>query len=289
MYGGKMMKIFILFLFIFISCKEQRNTTSSFYAQTKKKWIGATRLINIHKYVKEKETLKKPAGTWQKIFEVEYDENPNTQRRDCLFYYIPFDGESGIIKIVRFDEKCSFDGPNDDEEELKGIYNFSYEYRSDYKAKYQLILKIDDKVLKYSFNNFSKNELETKIGSSSNPTSKNYGVRVFPKKVNGEFLKKEIIEDGEVCFQVDSRCKIKKENHCDQCQGGSYSIIDNACPTKFTKVCGVNQCGYKNQAACIRGYISTDFKLDYCMNDSPVGFCQKGLRVICYNGKLICR
>jgi hypothetical protein len=51
----------------------------------------------------------------------------------------------------------------------------------------------------------------------------------------------------------------------------------------------MDKCGRAGFPACIRGYVAS--KLDpnaFCINDSPVGFCQKGLRVVCLNNQLMC-
>ncbi len=109
------------------------------------------------------------------------------------------------------------------------------------------------------------------------------------------FLKQSVSKDlnklknGEYCFQVDDQCNIQIPNLCSLCPFASYPIINSNCKKKASMKCGNIQCGHKNAPACITGWAASDYQLDFCINDSPLGYCKKGLRVFCENNELICR
>jgi hypothetical protein len=102
---------------------------------------------------------------------------------------------------------------------------------------------------------------------------------------HGKYRKE--IEEPESCYEVDANCKVVK-NNCDQCPNGFFEIIDSNCPGGGTRYCGSQLCGVKGDYACYRGKRYSGYTLDYCVNDSPVGFCNKLYRIRCLGKKLIC-
>lgn len=97
------------------------------------------------------------------------------------------------------------------------------------------------------------------------------------------------LNNHEVCHNINDSCQESGPNICLACKSGHTNIINSNCINKFSKVCGTFTCGKKDSYVCIRGRRGSEYSGDYCINDSPLGFCEKPLRVLCVDGKLICR
>jgi hypothetical protein len=163
----------------------------------------------------------------------------------------------------------------------KNFYNFKIKIKSN-----QFTIKMDSEKIKIDLYNLQTNE-KPKVAMQSAVESKSFSSVDIAIEESRVVIPQKTILDGKICFDVDDECNHEADN-CMKCQYGSYTIINSACRTKYSKVCGHNNCGQNGQHACIRGFEITDFKLDYCITDSPAGFCNKGLRVFCHNQTLVC-
>lgn len=164
----------------------------------------------------------------------------------------------------------------------KRLYKTSYFYNYDVSLNHnKLILKYDNKLKKIKLLNL-KNERALKLFESSltNPVD----IAIID---DNDFYPPRI-KKGEFCQKVDDKCNDLITPSCNVCEGPHYSVINSNCRKRFSKICGTNNCGEKGQPACIRGFKTVELNLNYCLTDSPLGFCKEGLRVFCHNSLLIC-
>lgn len=279
--------IFILMTLLF-SCKE-KSVDLNFYKETNRRWLAATGISWSSPYYKQDTKILKPKGTWQAILEVSFIDKDFNQARDCVLYRVPSNEKEGELKIIpnRDARPCKELVGDDEYISLQGIINFGFEFNHSTESKENLTLKIDTHRLKYNFLNLDLKKYDESILSSSAKVTKFKGALITSDISYS--LEKEYHKDGKVCFDVNDECKIIIEDSCDLCETSSFKTVSSACPTKYRRVCGRDICGTKGQAACLRGYLASGLDpSSYCINDSPVGICQKGLRVICENGTLIC-
>lgn len=261
-----------------------------FFDNLSYRWMGASRFELINKNITYGESISKPQGTWQTLGAV-YVKNSNfSEHKDCLFYYVPLEEKPGVLKIkfLRKNQRCEDFLHQEGSLLLEGIYNLGLEVREEYNSDFHLRIRIDEKKYDYKFPNFSKRDLGSDKLSNGVMKSQFHGIEVGVP-VNTIVEDEVQLKDGEICFDVNDACEVTMSFRCDQCENSSYPVIASACSQKFRQVCGVNNCGTKDTPACIRGYVSTGYKLDYCINDSPIGFCAEGLRVTCFNNQLFCK
>lgn len=229
--------------------------------------VSTYHIGEINENLVNEENIKAPPGTWQAALRLSAYANMFERVDYCLLVKIPYKLEPGKIKFVRsktLEKTCSEQlfAPQDSAE--VEFYNLYIDYNQN-----ELVLKVDQHVHRYKFSNMSQGSL---LVSNDNGATSSGAV--------------SLLKDGEVCRQVNSDCA-SGVDRCDDCENGSYYIKDNSCAQAYTKICGVDNCGKKGEPACVRGQVSTGVK-DYCIQDSPVGFCSGKNRVACVNGKLIC-
>lgn len=284
MYGTSL----ILLLFTLLSC-QNKGVESDFFYETNRRWIAAKEIGWISEHFEEDTPIIKPKGTWQAIMKVNFLDQNFNEVSDCLFYKVPSDDNEGILKVVpnRSNMPCKEIIGEEEYTSIDGIINFGYETSLDINSKINLILKIDTHRLKYNFLNISDQKQQTELLSSSVLKSKHTGI-LISSDVNYK-VRHQKHSDGKICFDVNSECSVTVKNSCHRCKYGHYKTISSACKSQYRKICGQTQCGTKGNPACLRGYLLSGIESrNYCINDSPVGICQKGLHVICENGTLIC-
>lgn len=284
MYGRSI----ILALFILFSC-QNKGVESDFYFETSRRWIAATKVSWISKHFQQDIEILEPKGTWQAILEVTFLDQDFNEVSDCLFYQVPGPENEGILKITanRSGAPCENLLGEEEYASLSGIVNFGYLYRPSEDEKYNLILKIDTHKLQYNFFNFGLNKQSTELLSSSVLKRKHTGA-LISSEVNYK-VRYPLLKEGETCFNVSNQCDIILKDKCSRCQFGYYKTVSSSCKSLYKKVCGQDKCGTKGNPACLRGYLASGIDpKHYCINDSPVGICQSGLKIVCVNGTLIC-
>lgn len=241
------------------------------------RWVSVVGIKKINPELQLSGSIKKPEGTWQALLEVYYLDSNFLKLKDCLSYYVPLGKDPGILKVqtVRLNQNCENVLLEAGDATEKGIYNLAIKLSNSAESKYHLRIKMDKTEYDFIFPNMN-------VGNHFS------GIQVgVPSTMTSSRIPN--LRDGMICFDVDNECSVKMEYRCNQCINSSYQVIASNCSTAYRQVCGPDNCGGKNQPACIRGRKSTGFELDYCINDSPVGFCNKGLRVMCFDKVLICQ
>jgi hypothetical protein len=194
----------------------------------------------------------------------------------CLNIFTKDKLEPGLLYLTETDENCERSLMSEKKLWESVYYNYEINFNSN-----KLYLKIDKTEFDISLIN-NKKMFHQKF--SSHTAKNSFGsVMLGLGKVGKERVK---IKDGEICRQVNNDCSISLDQ-CDQCQGGSYYFKNSQCQKIYSKACGINPCGKRGEVACLRGYLASGIK-DYCIQDSPVGFCFDGSRVACVNETLIC-
>lgn len=259
-------KIILLFLFSFHVC-----------ANNLERYLLST--FEIEKLIQKElssDILKLPPGTHHSLLKFNtYDLNFN-QKMFCLNLRVSEKVEPGELYLVSIKENCEESLMAKNKLWKSPYYNFEISLEGN---KFYLLM--DDKKIKFSLIN--KKELKnTKF--SSHVAQNSFGSVEIGLSQGGITPMK--IKDGEICKQVNDDCEIVFAK-CDQCLGGSYYFKNNSCTKAYSKVCGINNCGVRGEVACLRGSVSTGLK-DYCIQDSPIGFCSDGSRVACVNETLIC-
>lgn len=251
-----------IFLF-FTSCLEQGGRQTPFFED---ELYATFEVGELNPHIVGEDSLELAPGTWHPAMRLAAYANDFERIDYCLLVKAPFELEPGKIKFVRaasLEEECSeflFEKPVS---KVKEFYNISIDYDLD-----KLSIKLDQEEYEYSFFNLREGVVDISLqGGDSSPG-------------------RALLQDGEVCLKVENDCSRSKDL-CGRCEGGSYYVKNSSCTTAYSKVCGRDNCGEKGEPACIRGHISTGV-MDYCIQDSPVGFCSEGSRVGCVNGSLVC-
>lgn len=257
-------------LFLFFSCfgakprlkPETKTKPESFF---KEELFSVYQVGEINPAVINNEGLDLPPGVWSPAARFSVLANDFERIDYCLVLKAPFKLEPGQLKFVAAGEQSC--GERLFAEPLAGpksFYNISARLE---EAKFTL--RVDQEKRVYRFVNMEDGD-----------------VRIAPDVESQTLSPAKLLRDGEACFTVADDCSAT-EDRCGRCEGGSYYIKNSACQSAYSKVCGRDTCGQKGAYACIRGHVSTGVK-DYCIQDSPVGFCSGNNRVGCVNGTLIC-
>ena len=223
--------------------------------------------ININPHIKKETPIIKPKNTWTKVLELNLLNENFEVYKDCVLYKVPETKGTGILKIFfnKTAKTCESQAFEPGDIEVKGIFNFGF---NSYKDKLSFI--IDDKTYLFKFPNLNSENKDLLLG----------------KKIKDVSIQK--LKEGDICRDFTDSCQPIQKANCSLCPAGSVDAIYTDCPGMYRKYCAPNSCGGKGEYACARGMVSTKYSGDFCIPDSPVGFCRKGLRVICRNSELIC-
>jgi hypothetical protein len=271
------MYVYLLIIFsLFLSCEEQKS--NHFFDQTQKRWIATTSIEKINTNYKDLSLIISPKETVQALLKINFLDSNFNEVSDCLFYKIPKINEGELFIVENPKNVSCMDLVADTPfVKMKNIRNFGIEISS------FLRLKIDLEKIDYKLLNLASKRTKKILSSSSRRKI------LVASSVNYK-LEKEELSDGSICFDINDECSETVKDHCDRCKGSFYLVVARACSSRFQKRCGESICGSKNNPACIRGFKTSGVKPEnYCINDSPVGFCNTGLRVVCINSVLMCQ
>ncbi|ATH09099.1 hypothetical protein BIY24_14445 [Halobacteriovorax marinus] len=248
--------------------------------------------------------ISRPVGSWQNLLE---------SKSYCLNYRVPSPSNVGVLQVVRKKEaNCPVLPTNNEEMSLQNINDLKVKFTTDHiKGK-----SIRNAVFgfKLSFEYLKeKRELEfplinrmrsgeftqakmTKY-SSSGTYRMNKGLRVtrdLDKKMRSSMWPGDwdLKESNQIlfCEKKNKDCKIQGESFCGECLYGWEYVVDYNCSGGGSKVCSPVKCGQKGRPACPRGIAWSGIDArELCFDDSPAGFCESDLRVICAeDGILVC-
>jgi hypothetical protein len=277
MYETKMKFIILSFLALFTPTAYCAGELVDY---VKLNWISSIE-IKLNKKLKLNDVIKEPAGTKQVLAEVIYLNQDFLAQRDCLIFDIPLKKEPGSLYVTKLkgDELCRFELYSKANYKLNGIYNMGLNLS---KKRFQIT--IDTKIININLLNKDQGS-RFQLGDHSGSRDRISGLKVSLAPSNGAISP---LNDGTICYEVDDNCKVIKDLNCNLCRNGTYLVKASQCGTKLRQVCGSSKCGTKGSPACMRGVVASGYTGNYCIPDSPIGLCYKGLRVFCENGALIC-
>lgn len=237
----------------------------AFYSTLNKYFYSAVE-IEWNQKLKQKKLIKTPEGVELVIAKIKSLDQNLSFKYSCLFYRVPQNKKLGILKFKPIkNDDCEKNLLEKSFVEVADIYNFTFELN---EKTFDLYIDTKELKLKHAIEKFKKEGI---VGSLLQSQKEN-----------------TILKDGDICFDIGNSCEVLQKNECYLCPNGSYSVIASSCETASRKYCGIKDCGIKGSPACIRGFKATNLKVDYCFNDSPVGYCIDDSRVSCLNSELVC-
>jgi hypothetical protein len=236
--------------------------------------------VEINPEIDTSKKIEKPKGVRLNVLEVYYYDSKFKVLKDCLVYKTPKEKELGRLFVVNipYTSECKEHLFDLEKSKTNSIYNFGIALEGK-----RLKLLIDTKTLVVNLLNKSeKTQLE--LGSISHEGTGRLGVTISLSHGHSGTL----LDEGSICYDVDDKCNVVINKNCYLCPNNFYSVKASNCPTDIRKRCGPSSCGGKGEPACLRGVAASKYKGNYCIPDSPIGLCNKGLRVSCANAELIC-
>lgn len=268
-------------LIIFFLVSFQNAFAQDFWEELKSRTYAAEN-ISFSRYVRLGEPIRSPLGATVLLAEVILLNRKFQRTKDCLIFKVPSPTQKGILTLHNVHPADSCEPPLEENTkilELKNLYNIAFEY----SAGTLVIINEKERYI-FPFYNYKfdkkKNLLETSVSNKKVP-----GVAVS-YVISQKF---ENLKNNDICFDVNDKCEEVVADKCDYCPGAILPVIASNCESKVRRYCSNALCGTKGQPACLRGRKASGYTGPYCINDSPLGYCEKPLRVICYNNELVCR
>lgn len=273
------MNFLILLLLSFIS-----------YAQPPIQWSSMVEVRERHEFYKDNEVITKPANSWQTLFAVVFVDRNLSLHKDCVFYKVPSQEETGTLKIIYSDVNTSCDSQIEKtgdrvEDKIKAL-QFSFSLKN-------LIMHFTD-------SNFRTTQWKIPMASTyQRPRPKLFLssaeyrspkiTLLAPVRSNSQRSRPKTIEG--LCHKIDeTTCQEAAPSTCLLCPRGWYEI-PNGCMTG-QKYCvkTIFTCGGRNQPACRRGmkWQREDKKFD-CRMDSSFAYCSPGHSIQCQGPEAFCR
>ncbi len=274
------MRSLFICLFILLSCSQSQKNVSweSFYHWTYPRWIGTYALSEVSPYYAKGEIIQGPKETWQTLFAVNfYAKKVNKQVKDCVYFY---HSTPSLLKVVENVETTCLQAAVEAGRSVQ-VSQLSYKFHLQ-----KLVLRNAEMKLDYHFYNMkAAQQFELFQSNLGNKNESGLLIRSAIDTQGSDHVKK--LKEGDTCQQLGSNCELV-QNQCDYCPNGFHQIIDSNCPRQGTRKCGLKNCGQRGELACPRGRKFSGYTGDYCIADSPLGICDKGLRVHCMDKQLIC-
>lgn len=273
------MHIAIIVLLSFLSC----NKASKMDVQSlSSRWI-ATESIEFEQNFVLNKLVEKPKNILNPLMKIGFFNYNGETIYDCLYYKPASQSKSGIFKVIKNPSNISCQKIAYDKSffSVEEVYNFKINITNN-----TLELYFDKDLYKFTMLNYGS--YLNSIYKEPIRDTQFKGVSYYSNIKESSLEKRVKTKDGTSCLKVNDFCESSKDT-CAKCKSGWYEVMDSACRDKYSRVCGIDKCGTKDNPACIRGVatVGLDTKF-YCVNDSPFGFCQKGLRVMCLNDLLVC-
>lgn len=277
----------LLFFFLFVSCfNVEKNARSKDLENIFQRVIYTEEILEVNEELSQNIIIHEPKDTWQFLFKIKLKLTDDSYLIDCLFYKVPSEKEDGVLKLKsqQLGEDCKEDYLSRGKWEVAGIKDFSFAI-----ASKGLSFSISEQMFKFPLLNTKSIKNVSKLFESGIKNDiELIGEGVLEYKLSERYQVNNL-KEGDLCHKLENTCEESLSFSCNRCPNGVYTqIISSNCRKAYNKVCGDISCGGVKELACIRGFEATKFKFNYCINDSPVGFCHEGLRVYCKDQKLIC-
>ncbi|PIK13961.1 hypothetical protein [Halobacteriovorax sp. JY17] len=249
--------------------------------------------------------IERPAGSWQNLISSDHY---------CLNYKIPVTNKEGILQIVEklSEQDCPSLPTSNELISVEGIKKLKVKFSTDhiqgksvrngvYGITMSYLFKEKERIVNITLPNKlrSKDYIRANLAkySSSGTYRQSKGVRITQANRQtlmtslwfGDWDLKER-EEIDFCEKKNDRCEITGSSNCGDCLYGWEYLVDYNCVGGGSKACSPVKCGEKGRPACPRGVLWSGKDIqELCFDDSPAGFCQDDLQVICgEDGVLIC-
>jgi len=193
----------------------------------------------------------------------------------CLIFQHEF-----ILKVVEIEPFESCDGSflKNHTAQIANIHQVEIELKD-----FELYLKITvgdiGREMNFKFYNIKKSKVEFKRFDKLEKRG------LHPAIYIAGLPKKKGLTDGTFCQDFNENCEESIPYTCDQCLNGWFEISGGKCHKKLIKICGVNQCGVKDNFACPKGLDPEGG--DLCLDPKKFGFCDQDLQVTCTENKYL--
>jgi hypothetical protein len=259
--------------------------------------------VEINENYFSKGLVDRPVGTWVRLVETE---------GRCVDYKIPSRVSEGELVISSKELKCDEMPVQNKIASLKNVSKLDLKFTTNIiKGKkirngnfgYSFSFKYlnEDVVVKVLAFNLIRSDYFDKVKFEKYDSHSTYrwqkGLRVHKEdrsrlrsapwkgSTKNDFLHGKI----NFCYRVDNQCNVTLENHCNDCLNGWVDVVDVNCNNSGgSKVCAPLKCGKRGMPACPRGSFWKGIQMtDLCFNDSDAGYCEKGLKTICDENKIL--
>lgn len=255
------------------------NERNSFLESLKTRWMSAYH-ITFNKSLSDQE-LREPKKTWLNIAQIDFLDRDFNSHTDCVLYKTPGKGQSGELKVT----------PKYRSGSCKEVFFNPFIGRIGTIKKFGFHFEKNRLTLMFDLFNYDIEFLNLKLKRDFSLSQ----VRKVQKKDDEvlvslmELTRGRQLKNDEICYQVDDNCQATLSDTCFLCPNFVMAIKDGHCSDKYSKVCSNKKCGVRGHYACIRGEKFLGKLEDYCIVDSPIGYCLKPYRVFCENKRLVCR
>lgn len=258
----------------------------------KKRWISTIAVQAIKVDADTGEVLG-PKGTWLSFAEIQYLPSGSLKpATDCLLHKKISSLELGEFKVVtqKKEKSCDQQALDHSAIYIDQIHLLKVSFKKDLNLRFTR----DGKESSYDFLFFNRLENDKanleKKKLASNTRKKAYpGLWITNSTTQDSIESITLIENNQICFDVDDKCRTIKKNNCHLCRDGTYEIRASECSSKLQLRCGHSRCGQAGEFACIKHSFNEIRHENYCLKPELFGFCHSGLQVICQKGELYCQ
>ncbi|MFN8369416.1 MAG: hypothetical protein U0T83_02190 [Bacteriovoracaceae bacterium] len=218
----------------------------------------------------KKIALDGPKSTFLPVLRIK-----NYEKNFCLIFQ-----KETVLKVVEIEHFESCDGSflKNYVAQISNIHQVFIELKD-----FELILKINvgdiNREMNFKFYNIKKSKSEFKRFDKLEKRG------ILPAIYIAGLPNKKGLVDGTICQDFNQKCEESISYICDQCLNGWYEISGGKCHKKHIKICGINQCGQKDQFACPKGLDNNSD--DLCSEPKKFGFCEENLKVECSENKYL--
>ncbi len=228
------------------------------------------------------------------------DQEKNLNQRLCLYYQTPFRNKGGKLWFRYLETRFSCSDIENTDFTLLDLDKLEIKFNQGYKNDI-LIFTFEHHKMPQTFSIPLISLKKMRPFTYASPIKKdavspNLWIRLRTLKnpmdlrignINDSF----ILGSAKKCRKINNKCEIVGEDLCDQCRFGWYEVVDYNCPQGGSRFCGQNNCGKKDEPACPAGAKIFDLEnSELCFDESPAGFCQEDLQIVCSKDHILtCR
>ncbi len=193
----------------------------------------------------------------------------------CLIFQ-----KESLIKVVEIESFESCDGSflKNHLAQITNIHHVTLELKN-FELSLKIVVGDIRREFNFKFYNVKKSKSEFKR------FDKLEKVGAYSSLYIAGLPKRKGLVDGTICHDFNEKCEESIAYTCNQCYSGWFEISGGKCHKKHSKICGINQCGLKDNFACPKGLDPEGS--DLCSDPKKYGFCDQDLKVECSENKYL--